>query len=114
MDAALHRLQDIRPIVQPNENFIRQLRDFEHMAKIWRERPDPKNKVLYGFQSYSQPKDAGGRRVSWSCLADTPGMKRDLSSPRRRLSAPDRIELKLDDHEEKKEGLRKRNAFPNQ
>jgi len=112
MDAALKRLQDARPIVQPNESFMRQLRDFEHMAKIWREKPDPKRKVLYGYQSYTQRKEVRDRRDSWSCLPDTPGVKDNLSSTGRRLSAPERIELKLEELEEKHQSPRRRRGSP--
>jgi len=113
VDQALKRLQDARPIVQPNESFMLQLRDFEHMAKIWRRKPDPKKKVLYGLLGYPQPKEVRGRRDSWSCLPDTPGVNDHLSPTGRRLSAPDRIGLKAEELEEKNQKpVRRRRGSP--
>jgi len=63
-NVALERVKAIRPISQPNDNFMMQIREFERQAKRWRRNPDPSKKRLYGLQSFKRKGPRHARRGS--------------------------------------------------
>lgn len=56
LSAAIERMQAVRRVARPNDNFMSQLRTFERATKRWRRNPDPKTKRLYALQSFEQPR----------------------------------------------------------
>jgi len=56
LSAAIERMQAVRRIARPNDNFMAQLRTFERATKRWRRNPDPRTKRLYALQSFEQPR----------------------------------------------------------
>merc|ERR1712060_716774 len=56
LTAAIERMQAVRRVAKPNDNFMAQLSMFERATKRWRRNPDPKTKRLYALQSFEQPR----------------------------------------------------------
>jgi len=56
LTAAIERMQAVRRVAKPNDNFMSQLKTFERATKRWRRNPDPKTKRLYALQSFEQPR----------------------------------------------------------
>jgi len=56
LTAAIERMQAVRRVAKPNDNFMAQLKTFERATKRWRRNPDPKTKRLYALQSFEQPR----------------------------------------------------------
>merc|ERR1712060_515667 len=54
LTAAIERMQAVRRVAKPNDNFMAQLSMFERATKRWRRNPETKR--LYALQSFEQPR----------------------------------------------------------